>query len=150
MKYEFKIFYIIKEGHCFQSGLDLQNCGCQDHEDTIDLRLHMLLRFVRDSERMFKSYSQIQGQRWRRFQKFLIIYFLKRLTRVVSDAQKKQRILLPALGEQQREETGVQVTGTVTWSEWKGARMCFVTQALCVYIHICLYLHTKVKSNLLK
>lgn len=25
MKYEFKIFYIIKEGHCFQSGLDLQN-----------------------------------------------------------------------------------------------------------------------------
>ena len=63
MKYEFKIFYIIKEGHCFQSGLDLQNCGCQDHEDTIDLRLHMLLRFVRDSERMFKSYSQIQGQR---------------------------------------------------------------------------------------
>lgn len=48
MQYEFKISYVIKEGHCFPSGLDLQNCGCQDHEDTIDLRLHMLLRFVLD------------------------------------------------------------------------------------------------------
>lgn len=33
------------------------------------------------------------------FQKFLIIYFLKHLTRVVSDAQKSTRILL-ALGDQ--------------------------------------------------
>ncbi|MXQ84103.1 hypothetical protein E5288_WYG012143 [Bos mutus] len=43
--------------------LNAKNCGCQDHEDIIDLRLHVLLRFVLDLERMFKSYSQIQGQR---------------------------------------------------------------------------------------
>ena len=51
MQYDFKIFYIIKEGYCFQSWLYLQNCECQDHEDTVDLRLHMLLWFALDSEK---------------------------------------------------------------------------------------------------
>lgn len=54
MPCEFKIFYVIKDGYCFQSWLVLQNCECQDPEDTVDLRLHMLLRLLLDSERMFK------------------------------------------------------------------------------------------------
>lgn len=64
--------------------------------------------------------------------------------------KKPRRILLPALGEQQQEETGMQVTGKVTRSESKGACVCFVTRVFCIYIHICLYLYTKVKGNLLK
>lgn len=96
MQFEFKAFYVIKARYCFQSWLALQTYECQDDKDTVDLRLCMLLRLELYSERMFKWYFKVQGQRWNFCQKFLIPYFIKPSTRVVT---KHTGILPPAPGD---------------------------------------------------
>ena len=55
--------------------------------------------------------------------------------------KKTRRILLPALGEQQREETGMQVIGKVTWSESKGACVLRYPGFLYVYPYLSIFIH---------
>lgn len=78
--------------------------------------------------------------------------FFKALDKGSQWYTKSMRILLPALGEQHNEESGMQIAGKVTLREFKQLCVC-----ICIYIHeiyicihICLYLYTKVVSNLLK
>lgn len=145
MQYEFETFYVIKRTIVFNLGLTCRDYECQDYKDTVDLRLHMLCYGLCYTQKGCLRNTLRSKDKGEIFSKMSDHLFIQALDTGRHGCIESSRRLLPALGEQQEEEAGMQIRAQVTLRELKQPHICTCIY-ICpryIYIHSCLYLYTQ-------